>query len=84
MERRDLFTVGQYSRYFRKINKIINQEGARIAIIGILDQNKWTTDDGQNRSPFQLIANSVEFIKTDGRGFKSGEEPPAADEEVPF
>ena len=58
-------------------------KGARIALIGILDQNKWTTDDGQNRSTFQLIANSVEFIKTDGRGFKGGEAP-ANDEEVPF
>jgi single-strand DNA-binding protein len=59
-------------------------KGARIAVIGILDQNKWHEDDGQTRSTFQLIANSVEFIKTDGRGFKSGEAPPAADEEVPF
>lgn len=58
-------------------------KGARIAVIGILDQNKWQGDDGQNRSTFQLIANSVEFIKTDGRGFKNGEAP-ANDEDVPF
>ena len=48
-------------------------KGARIAVIGILDQNKWQGDDGQNRSTFQLIANNIEFIKTDGRGFKDGE-----------
>jgi single-strand DNA-binding protein len=57
-------------------------KGARIALIGILDQNKWTTDDGQNRSTFQIIANNIEFIKTDGRGFnKEGAVP---DEDVPF
>ena len=34
------------------------------------------------RSTFQIIANTVEFIKTDGRGFKNGEAPP--DDDVPF
>jgi single-strand DNA-binding protein len=57
-------------------------KGARIAVIGILDQNKWQGDDGQMRSTFQIIANTVEFIKTDGRGFKNGEAP--SDEDVPF
>jgi single-strand DNA-binding protein len=57
-------------------------KGSRIAVIGILDQNKWHEDDGQTRSTFRIIANSVEFIKTDGRGFKNGEAPP--DEDVPF
>ena len=51
-------------------------------MIGILDQNKWQGDDGQNRSTFQIIANTIEFIKTDGRGFKNGEAP--ADDDVPF
>ena len=57
-------------------------KGARIAVVGILDQNKWQGDDGQIRSTFQIIANTVEFIKTDGRGFKNGEAP--SDEDVPF
>jgi single-strand DNA-binding protein len=57
-------------------------KGARIALIGILDQNKWQGDDGQNRSTFQLIANTIEFIKTDGRGFNKESAPP--DEDVPF
>ena len=46
-------------------------KGARIGIIGILDQQKWETDEGVQRSSFQLIANTVEFIKTDGRGFEN-------------
>jgi single-strand DNA-binding protein len=57
-------------------------KGARIAVIGILDQNKWQGDDGQNRSTFQLIANNIEFIKTDGRGFNKESTPP--DDETPF
>ncbi len=55
-------------------------KGARIAVIGTLDQHKWETDEGLQRSSFQLIANSLEFIKTDGRGFKEGQ----AEEEIPF
>jgi single-strand DNA-binding protein len=69
---------------FSKLAEISGQylhKGARIAIAGTLDQNKWTTDDGQNRSTFQIIGNSLEFIKTDGRGFKEGTQ---SDEEVPF
>ena len=49
-------------------------KGARIGIIGTLDQQKWETDEGQTRSSFQLIANSLEFIKTDGRGFEEGQD----------
>ena len=73
---------------FHKLAEICSQylhKGARIAIVGILDQNKWTTDDGQNRSTFQIIGNSIEFIKTDGRGFKEGEtSSESIDDGVPF
>ena len=48
-------------------------KGARIAVVGTLDQNKWETDEGVTRSTYQLIANSIEFIKTDGRGFKDNQ-----------
>ena len=56
-------------------------KGARIAIIGALDENKWETDEGQTRSSMQLLANSLEFIKTDGRGFN---EDGQQKEDVPF
>jgi len=49
-------------------------KGARIAVIGYLDQQKWETDEGVQRSSFQLIANTLEFIKTDGRGFEEGQD----------
>ena len=61
---------------FNKLAEIVEKylhRGARIAIIGTLDQQKWETDEGFQRSSFQLIANSIEFIKTDGRGFEDGE-----------
>jgi single-strand DNA-binding protein len=55
-------------------------KGARIAVIGYLDQQKWETDEGVQRSSFQLIANTLEFIKTDGRGFEEGQ----GDDGTPF
>ena len=55
-------------------------KGARIGVIGTLDQQKWETDEGVQRSSFQLICNSLEFIKTDGRGFEEGQEG----EDIPF
>jgi single-strand DNA-binding protein len=68
---------------FQKLAEVASQylhKGARIAIIGTLDQNKWETDEGVQKSSFQLIANSLEFIKTDGRGFKENQNT----DEVPF
>ena len=47
-------------------------KGAKILLSGTIDQNKWETEDGQQRSSIQPIANRIEFIKTDGRGFESG------------
>jgi len=70
---------------FGKLAEVVStylHKGARIAVIGILDQNKWQGEDGQNRSTFQLIANNIEFIKTDGRGFNKESTPP--DDETPF
>jgi single-strand DNA-binding protein len=57
-------------------------KGARIGVIGTLDQQKWQSDEGVTRSSFQPIANTVEFIKTDGRGFEGNQQPP--DDDIPF
>jgi single-strand DNA-binding protein len=62
---------------FKKLAEIVEKylhKGARIGIIATLDQQKWETDEGVQRSSFQLIANSIEFIKTDGRGFEDGQD----------
>ena len=63
---------------FNKLAEISERhlhKGARIAVIGTLDQQKWETDEGVNRSSFQVIANTIEFIKTDGRGFDDSNNP---------
>ena len=52
-------------------------KGAKVAVIGMLDQDKWEKD-GQTRTAHKLLANSIEFIKTDGRGFDN------PDGDVPF
>jgi single-strand DNA-binding protein len=57
-------------------------KGARIAIIGTLQQSRWETEEGVQKTSFELIANSLEFIKTDGRGFSNGN--PGNEGEVPF
>jgi single-strand DNA-binding protein len=68
---------------FKKLAEIVEKylhKGARIGIVGTLDQQKWETDEGVQRSSFQLIANTIEFIKTDGRGFEEGQD----NDETPF
>ncbi len=69
---------------FGRLAEIVEKhlhKGARIAVSGVLDADQWKTEDGQNRTAYKLLANSLEFIKTDGRGFEQGQEKA---EEVPF
>ena len=54
-------------------------KGARVAIVGTLEQRKWE-DEGITKTAFSIVANSLEFIKTDGRGFEEGAQP----EDLPF
>jgi len=63
---------------FNKQAEIVEKylhKGARIIVFGRLDPQEWKADDGEKRRGFQIIANSFEFIKTDGRGFENGNEP---------
>ncbi len=55
-------------------------KGAKITAVGALEQQKWTTDNGEPKSTYKLLANSVEFIKTDGRGFENGQD----EDDIPF
>ena len=69
---------------FQKLAEIAStylHKGARIAVTGVLDNHKWQGDDNIPRNTFQIIASSIEFIKTDGRGFKDGE---VTMDDVPF
>ena len=42
------------------------RKGDRIAVQGILSQNKWQTEEGQTRTSYELIAQTIEFIKVSG------------------
>ena len=44
-------------------------KGARVAVNGVLDQQKWNDEHGNPKSGYRMIVNQIEFIKTDGRGF---------------
>ena len=69
---------------FNKLAEIAEKhlhKGARIAVSGSLDHHKWESEGGSARSAIQMIAGSIEFIKTDGRGFTEGQENA---EETPF
>lgn len=39
-------------------------KGSRIGIIGVLDENSWEDQNGNTRRNFQIIGNSIEYIKT--------------------
>jgi single-strand DNA-binding protein len=57
-------------------------KGARIGVIGTLDQQKWEDQERVANSSFQLIGNSVEFVRTDGRGFEGNQQ--SGDDDIPF
>ena len=68
---------------FNKLAEVVEKYlhlGARIGVVGTLDQQKWETEEGKTRTNFQLLGNSIEFIKTDGRGFEDGQPR----DDVPF
>lgn len=71
--------VVTFGRLAEIVEKYLHK-GARIGIIGTLDEQKWETNEGVKKTSFQLIANSLEFIKTDGRGFEENQTP----DDIPF
>ena len=69
---------------FQKLAEICEKhlhKGAKICCSGFLDYSQWETNEGAKRSAIQMIANNLEFIKTDGRGFGEGQ---TQEEEPPF
>ena len=58
-------------------------KGARVGVSGHLDQDKWTGTDGEHKSTIKLIANTVEFIKTN-KADNPHEEDFPHEEEVPL
>ena len=54
-------------------------KGAKIGVSGALDQDKWTDTAGQQHTNYKVLANTIEFIKTDGRGFDKSNPAPDDD-----
>ena len=71
--------VVSFNRLAEAAQKYLHK-GAKVGVIGTLDQQKWETPEGVSKTAFQVTANSLEFIKTDGRGFDQA----APEEEIPF
>ncbi len=71
---------------FKKLAEIVDEylhKGARIAIVGILDQEKWETNEGEKKSSFKIIANTIEFIKTDKKDSEENQTD-NEDDDLPF
>ena len=49
-------------------------KGAKILVSSELEQQKWTTENGEQRNTFQLVVNKIDFLRTDGRGFSEGQD----------
>ena len=71
--------VSAFKRLAEVCEKYLHK-GAKVTVSGSLSQEKWETNDGETRTAFKLLANGVEFIKTDGRGFENGQ----TEDDVPF
>ena len=74
--------------FFNKMAELCSRhlhKGARVGVMGLLDASRWTDKEGNSHITFQILGNSVEFIKTDGRGFSEGETTPETiNDETPF
>ncbi|MBF0483062.1 MAG: single-stranded DNA-binding protein [Desulfovibrionaceae bacterium] len=56
-------------------------KGAKVTVLGSLTHETWENDKGEKRSGHKLLANSIEFLKTDGRGFETSS---TSYDDVPF
>jgi len=69
---------------FNRLSEICEKhlhKGAKIALSGFLDYSQWETNEGVKRSAIQMIANSLEFIKVNGKTTEDGQDQ---GEETPF
>ena len=57
-------------------------KGAKINVNGMLDQEEWKPEGGEKKRTLKVIANSLDFLKTDGRGFEGKD--PGDNDSIPF
>ena len=72
---------------FNKLAEVCGKylkKGNRIAVSGILDQSKWTDKEGNNHTTFQILGNTIEFIRIDESVFKDGATAETINDETPF
>ena len=72
--------VSAFKRLAEVCEKYLHK-GAKITVVGVIEQQKWKTNDGEARTGYKLLANNIEFIKTDGRGFDGNGQD---EEDLPF
>jgi len=64
--------VGQNSKEYP-------HKGSRVLVDGRLTQRRWQTPEGQRRSKYEIVAQTVQFVDTAGGPTSTGE-----DEGLPF
>jgi single-strand DNA-binding protein len=80
VEKTNWIKVAAFKKVAESAVKYLHK-GARVSIMGILDMDEWENDNGEKRTMIKLIARSIEFIKTDGRGF---EDDNNQDDDIPI
>jgi single-strand DNA-binding protein len=55
--------ISCFGRLAEAVSKHLHK-GARVGVVGSLDENSWTTDEGVKKSSYQINCHSLEFIKT--------------------
>lgn len=63
-------------------------KGMHVTIQGHLHENKWQTNDGQNRRKLEVIGEEIDWVSSDRRQARQGGQQPevdcAYDEDIPF
>ena len=63
-------------------------KGSKIALEGRLQQRRWETDQGQQRSVVEIVAENVQFLSTrqekEQNTQTNSEDNPFSDDDIPF
>jgi single-strand DNA-binding protein len=75
-ERPNYFDVSVYGAPAENVVRYL-QRGARVAVDGRLEWREWETDEQERRQAVSVVADSMQFLDTPGRGAqrKDDDEP---------
>lgn len=59
-------------------------KGTMVAVTGKLEQNRWQSQDGTNRSTVRVVVNELVFMRGKGGGQQYQQQQSFANDEVPF